>query len=153
MLSLGVVMLTMQGEVKSWLGLAAAVQFTPWSILSTSLVTQTATCSLSPIYKRVLLSLYLLLVVSSMRPPNYNTSLLPSELTVTCSRQLPDCVGSLRKIPRGVKCHSVITRFNVLYVLGEPDCMGRLTQYHVHCTRERLPLSECSRGNDSQHKN
>jgi hypothetical protein len=28
-LSLGVVMLTMQGEVMSWLGLAATVQFTP----------------------------------------------------------------------------------------------------------------------------
>jgi hypothetical protein len=92
MLILGIVMLTMQGEVKSWLGLAAAVQFTPWSILSTrSLLTQIATCSLSPIYKRVLLSLCLLFIVSSMRPPNYNTSLLPSELTVTCSRQLPDC--------------------------------------------------------------
>lgn len=75
----------------------------------------------------------LLCVVSSVRPPNYNTSLLLSELLVTCSRQLPDCVGSLRNMLRGLKCHSVITRFNVYYVQGTPDCMGRLTQYHVHC--------------------
>lgn len=78
----------------------------------------------------------LLCVVSSVSPPNYNTSLLLSELTVTCSRQLPDCVGSLRNMLRGVKCHSVITRFNVLYVQGTPDCMGRLAQYHIHCSRE-----------------
>jgi hypothetical protein len=127
----------MQGEVKSWLGLAATVQFTPWSILSTrSLLTQTATCSLSPLYKRVLPSLCLLCVVSSLRPPNYNTFLL-SELMVTHSRQSPDCVGSLRKMPRGVKCRSVFTRFNVLYVQGTPDCMGRLTQYCVRCSREQ----------------
>jgi hypothetical protein len=137
----------MQGEVKSWLGLAATVEFTPRSILSTrSLLTQTATCSLSPLYKRVLLSLYLLCVVSSVRPPNYNTSFLLSELMVTRSRQLPDCVGSLRKMPRGVKCHSVITRFNVLYVQGTPDCMGRLTQCHVHCSREHLTLPRVFKG-------
>jgi hypothetical protein len=147
MLSLGVVMLTMQGEVKSWLGLAATVQFTPRSILSTiSLFTQTATCSLSPLYKRVLLSLYLLCVVSSVRPPNYNTSFLLSELMVTRSRQLPDCVMSLRKMPRGVKCHSVITWFNVLYVQGTLDYMDRLTQCHVHCSREHLTLPRVFKG-------
>lgn len=153
-LSLGVVLLTMQGEVKSWLGLAATVQFTPQSILFIrSLLTQTATCSLSPLYKRVLLSLYLFCVASSVRPPNYNTSFLLSELMVICSRQLPDCVGSLRKMPRGVMHCSVITRFNVLYCQGTPDCMGRLTQYHVHCSKEHWLFPVCSRGNDSQHKN
>jgi hypothetical protein len=137
MRSLGVVMLTMQGEVKSWLGVAAAMQFTPWSILCTrSLLTQTATYSFSPLYKRVLLSLYLLCVVSSVSLLNYNPSLLLSELMVTCSRQLPDYVGSLRKMLRGVKCRSVITRFNVLYVQGTPDCMGRLIQCRIYCSRE-----------------
>jgi hypothetical protein len=95
--------------------------------------TYIATCSLSPLHKRVLLSLYLLRVLSSVRPPNYNTLILLSELMVTHLRQLPDCVGSLREMPRGVKCCSVITRFNVLYVRGTPDCMGSLTQYHVQC--------------------
>ena len=142
MFSLGVVMLTMHGEVKSWLGLAATVHFTPWSILSTrSLLT--ATYNLSPLYKRVLLSLYLLCVVSSVRPPNYNTLFLLSELMVTHSRQWPECVGSLRKMLRGVKCRHVITGFNVLYVQWKPDYMGRLIQYHVCCSRERWPFPEC----------
>ena len=34
-LSFGVTMLTMQGQVKSWLGLADTVQLIPWSILPT----------------------------------------------------------------------------------------------------------------------
>jgi hypothetical protein len=74
-------MLTIQGEVKSWLGLAAAVQFTLWNILS------------SP---------YLLCVMSSVRPPNYNTSLLLSELMVTPTRPLPDCRATEESVKRKV---------------------------------------------------
>lgn len=103
----------MQGEVKSWLGLAAAVQFTLLNILS------------SP---------YLLCVISSVRPPNYNTSLLLCELMVTPTRPLPDCVGPLRKVSRG-RCLSDITRFSALHVQGTTDCIGRLTPYYAQSSQ------------------
>jgi len=142
----------MQGGVKSWQGLAATVQFTPWSIWSTrSLFTHIYLQFITIIQKGSAI-IILLCVVSSVRPPNYNTSLMLSELMITCSRQLPDRVGSMRNMLRGVKCRSVITRFNVLYVQGAPDCMCRLTKYHIHCSRKWWPYPECSRRNDSQHK-